>query len=465
MSSTASCWSAFFRGKRRKTAPLCETDELNWARLDGYWSERCCGGVVVTYRSLNVLAKLGPILGRFDAVGDKNTGRKDFVAAQLRDRLERLGPVFVKVGQALAGKPRNSSHSSGAEVRNTDDLQWPRPASPPADIASAYRVINEDLKCPAAEIFEIPLGQEGPVAVTPFAQIFKWRLEGADVAVKVQRERLREKLALDLLTMRSLFELLSPVTATVSAASATGTSAAAVCRLRKNTKLGHTGTGDACGNCGCGTGLVAFQKSFARARCIAPAASCGQPTQQHFGSFDAWARAVWAELDYRREGKDQEQFCRDVSRVEGVEVPHVCWRATTSRIITTTWVSGVRIADDPSSDWTAACKRNVNGASHVSTTVPRSLVSGGVVASPASQPAGLILCAVLEATSRPPFAVAWSPASSIASSSASSVVDDDDHHGEFDAERAEVIRSVGNSNDTASQPAVIVANVECGQMD
>lgn len=108
----------------------------------------------------------------------------------LRRCAERLGPVFVRLAQAVADQRRGPLSRELAFARAGLD---PR----------AGRVIAEDLGYRPEEIFEIPPGREFPVYVSPLGQVYCWRLSGRDVAVKVQREGLCETLARDLLVLRS----------------------------------------------------------------------------------------------------------------------------------------------------------------------------------------------------------------------------------------------------------------------
>merc|ERR1712137_1086389 len=65
-------------------------------------------------------------------------------------------------------------------------------------------------------------------------------------------------------------------------------------------------------------------------------------------SLQEWATALWSELDYQQEARDQERFRSEMlAAVKGVNVPRVCWDVTAGRVLTTEWLDGIRLADAP----------------------------------------------------------------------------------------------------------------------
>jgi predicted unusual protein kinase regulating ubiquinone biosynthesis (AarF/ABC1/UbiB family) len=124
-------------------------------------------------------------------------------AVQLRRILTRLGPTFIKVGQALSTRPDLIRQDFLDELIKLQDQL------PPFDSALAYRIIERELKHPIKEIY-IELSP-CPVAAASLGQVYRGRLlSGEEVAVKVQRPNLRPVLTLDLYLMRWAAGWLSP---------------------------------------------------------------------------------------------------------------------------------------------------------------------------------------------------------------------------------------------------------------
>ncbi|MBV9385316.1 MAG: AarF/ABC1/UbiB kinase family protein [Chroococcidiopsidaceae cyanobacterium CP_BM_ER_R8_30] len=124
-------------------------------------------------------------------------------AAQLRILLTRLGPTFIKVGQALSTRPDL--------VRKDflDELVKLQDQLPPFDNAIAYRIIEDELGSRVTDIFSQI--SPNPVAAASLGQVYQARLKsGEEVAVKVQRPNLRPVLSLDLYLMRWATSWLAP---------------------------------------------------------------------------------------------------------------------------------------------------------------------------------------------------------------------------------------------------------------
>jgi predicted unusual protein kinase regulating ubiquinone biosynthesis (AarF/ABC1/UbiB family) len=126
------------------------------------------------------------------------------LAVRIRTTLTRLGPCFIKVGQALSTRPDLVRRDWLDELtRLQDDL----PAYPHA---IALAVIETELGAPAEQLFaSFP---EHPVAAASLGQVYKARLHSGDwVAVKVQRPQLEVQLRRDLVLIRMLAVLSAPV--------------------------------------------------------------------------------------------------------------------------------------------------------------------------------------------------------------------------------------------------------------
>ncbi|MBE9191680.1 AarF/ABC1/UbiB kinase family protein [Gloeocapsopsis crepidinum LEGE 06123] len=124
-------------------------------------------------------------------------------ATQLRQILTRLGPTFIKVGQALSTRPDLIRKDFLDELVKLQDQL------PPFDNAIAFRTIETELNRSIQDVYsEI---SPHPVAAASLGQVYRARLHsGEEVAVKVQRPNLRPALTLDLYLMRWTAGWISP---------------------------------------------------------------------------------------------------------------------------------------------------------------------------------------------------------------------------------------------------------------
>jgi predicted unusual protein kinase regulating ubiquinone biosynthesis (AarF/ABC1/UbiB family) len=124
-------------------------------------------------------------------------------AAQLRQILTRLGPTYIKVGQALSTRPDLVRKDFLEELIKLQDQLPPFPTS------TAFSIIEADLDRSIDELFsEI---SPAPVAAASLGQVYRARLRtGEEVAVKVQRPNLLPTLTLDLYIMRWAAGWLAP---------------------------------------------------------------------------------------------------------------------------------------------------------------------------------------------------------------------------------------------------------------
>ena len=124
-------------------------------------------------------------------------------AAQLRQLLTRLGPTFIKVGQALSTRPDLVRKDFLDELIKLQDQL------PPFNSVLAMQLIKTELNRPLEDIFS-ELSNE-PVAAASLGQVYRGRLHsGEEVAVKVQRPNLRTVITLDLYLMRWAAGWLAP---------------------------------------------------------------------------------------------------------------------------------------------------------------------------------------------------------------------------------------------------------------
>ena len=124
-------------------------------------------------------------------------------AIQLRQLLTRMGPTFIKVGQALSTRPDLVRKDFLEELVKLQDQL------PPFDNAIAFRIIETDLDRPIKALYSelSPV----PVAAASLGQVYRARLHsGEEVAVKVQRPNLLPVITLDLYLMRWASGWLAP---------------------------------------------------------------------------------------------------------------------------------------------------------------------------------------------------------------------------------------------------------------
>lgn len=116
-------------------------------------------------------------------------------ASEIRTTLTRLGPTFIKVGQALSTRPDLIRKDFLDELIKLQDQL------PPFDNAIAFAIIEQDLGFSVEQAYrEI---SPNPVAAASLGQVYRAILHsGEEVAVKVQRPNLRPVLTLDLHLMR-----------------------------------------------------------------------------------------------------------------------------------------------------------------------------------------------------------------------------------------------------------------------
>jgi len=124
-------------------------------------------------------------------------------AAQLREILTRLGPTFIKVGQALSTRPDLIRKDFLDELVKLQDQL------PAFEQEIAFKIIETELGRSVEEIYD-QISPE-PVAAASLGQVYRGRLySGEEVAIKVQRPNLRPTLTLDLYLMRWAAGWLSP---------------------------------------------------------------------------------------------------------------------------------------------------------------------------------------------------------------------------------------------------------------
>ena len=157
------------------------------------------------WRSLSVVWLFaGFVLGlKLDDWFNRTEAKKLKRAAQLRQILTRLGPTYIKVGQALSTRPDLVRKDFLEELVKLQDQL------PPFSTDIAFAIVERELDRTIDEIFSQITPQ--PIAAASLGQVYQARLHtGEEVAVKVQRPNLLPVLTLDLYLMRWTANWISP---------------------------------------------------------------------------------------------------------------------------------------------------------------------------------------------------------------------------------------------------------------
>ena len=159
----------------------------------------------VIWRAIAVIWLFGNFVAHlwWDKWTDREEVNQPKRARQLRQILTKLGPTYIKVGQALSTRPDLVRKDFLDElIRLQDQL-------PPFDNRTAFEIIQLELGRSIEEVYRE--FSPHPVAAASLGQVYKAKLHtGEEVAVKVQRPNLRPKLSLDLYLMRGLAGLVEP---------------------------------------------------------------------------------------------------------------------------------------------------------------------------------------------------------------------------------------------------------------
>lgn len=201
----------------------------------------------------------------------KNERRR---AVQLRELLTKLGPAYIKIGQALSTRPDLVPPTYLEELTR---LQDQLPAFPNE---IAYQFIEEELGAPPTEIYAELSPQ--PIAAASLGQVYKGKLKtGEEVAIKVQRPDLRERITIDLYILRNL------------------------------------------------AGWV--QRKVKRVR------------SDLVGILDELGDRIFEEMDYIHEGENAERFFELYGHMKDIYVPKIYWEYTNRRVLTMEWINGIKL--------------------------------------------------------------------------------------------------------------------------
>ena len=236
-------------------------------------------------RTLKVLGRAVGIISPFVSFGlnlwwDQITGQagknQKRRAIKLREIITSLGPTYIKIGQALSTRPDLLPPAYLEELVKLQDQL------PPFPNEVAFQLIEEELGKPPQELFA-KLSTD-PVAAASLGQVYKGKLKtGEDVAVKVQRPDLTEKVALDIYLMRNLAEW--------------------------------------------------AQNNIKRIR------------SDLVGITDELATRIYEEMDYSLEGRNAEHFAELYDYLPEIYIPQIHWDYTAKRVLTMEWIVGTKLTN------------------------------------------------------------------------------------------------------------------------
>src|SRR3954468_15681150 len=116
---------------------------------------------------------------------------------QLASALEELGPCFIKLGQLLSTRPDLLPPDYIHALARLQDTIQPVPAE------RIIQIVQSELRAPLGELFQC--FDERPLATASMAQVHRAVLkDGSEVAVKVQRPGVRQRIEIDLEVLREV---------------------------------------------------------------------------------------------------------------------------------------------------------------------------------------------------------------------------------------------------------------------
>jgi predicted unusual protein kinase regulating ubiquinone biosynthesis (AarF/ABC1/UbiB family) len=116
---------------------------------------------------------------------------------QLAGALEELGPCFIKLGQLLSTRPDLLPADYIHALSRLQDTIQPVPAE------RIIQIIQSELRAPVDELFQT--FDQQPLATASMAQVHRAVLrDGTEVAIKVQRPGVRQRIEIDLEVLREI---------------------------------------------------------------------------------------------------------------------------------------------------------------------------------------------------------------------------------------------------------------------
>jgi len=255
--------------------------------IQAYWAAQ---GGALTSRWTEFLGISVPFLTRVITILiSKGSGELKNQAASLaqdaRERMETLGPTYIKLGQMMSVRPDVLPEEALRELKILQD------SVRPFDTETAIQQIESELGGPLSQFFS-EISHE-PVAAASLAQVYKAKLvsTGQEVAVKVQRPRVLETVSKDLYVLRRAAEVYQ--------------------------------------------GLVDR---------FAP-----QQRTNYVALLNEWAIGFYTELDFKNEAANQQRVKTAMAecKIDGVYIPEVFHELSTRRVLVSEWIDGVNLSDCP----------------------------------------------------------------------------------------------------------------------
>lgn len=157
-------------------------------------------GLLRAFRATPGLWRVAGILRRRGLLRAFRAGSEPPAPSEVRQALEDLGPVFMKLGQVLALRRDLLPDAYVEELERLQDR------SPPVDLAAIRGVIVRELGAPPEELFAE--FETEPLAAATIAQVHRARMpSGREVVVKVRRPGIEERAHRDLELLRALAEI------------------------------------------------------------------------------------------------------------------------------------------------------------------------------------------------------------------------------------------------------------------
>lgn len=216
------------------------------------------------------------------------TGREEINRSRRADQLLAIvsvqSPALIKAGQALA------SRSDLLPKEYLDALQKLQDRCPAYPTEQAIALFESELGMKFTDAFE--LYSDKPVAAASIGQVYRGRLRknGAEVAIKIQRPKCEEAIAIDLYILRFYASLTQSVLGL----------------LKRDIDL--------------------------------------------VSVIDDFGEIIYREIDYRAEAVNAQRFAELYANIPNIFVPKVYTDLSTTKVLTMEWVDGARLNDKASID-------------------------------------------------------------------------------------------------------------------
>ncbi|MGA7953863.1 MAG: AarF/ABC1/UbiB kinase family protein [Gloeobacterales cyanobacterium] len=184
------------------SADLSRLRRYDTGQIERYYSNKGWRAFVRFFQILLPLFVFGFLVWWDSLTGnvERNQPKR---AVRFRETLTKLGPFYIKIGQALSTRP------DVVPPVYLEELTLLQDDVPPFPNELAYQLIAEELGRTPQEVYQ-EISPE-PIAAASLGQVYKGRLKtGQAVAIKVQRPDLVPRISLDLYIFRSLVGWITP---------------------------------------------------------------------------------------------------------------------------------------------------------------------------------------------------------------------------------------------------------------